>query len=294
MPAPLTRSDDVTVEWWEEPPAADAAEVRRRHVANKASWEQAAGVYGEELDATIAALRAGESNLHPIERGLLHTHRGPLSEWCEVAVHLQCASGRDTLSLWLEGAARVVGVDIAERHISNARRVSAALDAPASWHRCDVLDTPHELDGTADLVYTGRGAIGWIHDLEAWAAVVARLLAEDGILCLLDDHPTSQLFDPDEEELAYSGVTYFDSAAAGRGFSESFIAHLGVPAEEATVNHDRLWTFADLHAATRAAGLEWLHLGEHPEGYWDAFPGLRDEDRRRIPNTFSLIARRRS
>lgn len=284
----------MAVEWWVEEPASDADEVRRRHEANKASWEQAAAIYGAELDGSLAALRAGESNLHPVERDLLLTHRGPLDEWCEVAIHLQCASGRDTLSLWLEGAQNVVGIDIAERHIENARELTEALDAPATWHRCDVLDTPHVLDATADLVYTGRGAIGWVHDLDAWAAVVARLLRPGGILCLLDDHPSSYLFDPDADHLTYSGMRYFDSGAAGRGFAESYIDHLGVAEDEVAVNHDRLWTFADLFAATRAAGLEWIHLGEHPESYWDPFPALPEEVRRGIPNTFSLLARRPS
>jgi len=48
----------------------------------------------------------GGSNLHPIERANL----GDLRPWCRAAIHLQCASGRDTLSLWNEGAGRVVGV----------------------------------------------------------------------------------------------------------------------------------------------------------------------------------------
>ena len=48
------------------------------------------------------------------------------------------------------------------------------------WVEADVLETPHDLDGTADLVYTGRGAILWLQDLDAWAAVLRRLLAPDG------------------------------------------------------------------------------------------------------------------
>ena len=50
-----------------------------------------------------------------------------------------------------------------------ARRLTEATGAPARWIEADVLATPHELDGTADLVYTGRGSIIWLHDLDAWA-----------------------------------------------------------------------------------------------------------------------------
>ena len=49
----------------------------------------------------------------------------------------------------------------------------------ATWVEADVLDVPHELDGTADLLYTGRGAIIWLQDLDRWAAVLRRLLAPD-------------------------------------------------------------------------------------------------------------------
>ena len=103
------------------------------------------------------------SSLHPIERANL----GDLRTWCGTAIHLQCASGRDTLSLWNEGVAEVIGVDIADVHIANAQRLSAALGAPATWYRCDVLETPSTLDGRADLVYTGQGALCWLHDLDA-------------------------------------------------------------------------------------------------------------------------------
>jgi hypothetical protein len=33
-------------------------------------------------------------------------------------------------------------------------------------------------------------------------------------------------------------------------------------------------------------------MGEHPEPYWEEFPHLKAELRGRIPNTFSLLARK--
>ena len=71
------------------------------------------------------------------------------------AIHLQCASGPGYALVVERGRGEVIGVDISDVHIANARRISEALGAPALWYRCDLLDTPHELDGTADLVYTG-------------------------------------------------------------------------------------------------------------------------------------------
>ncbi len=201
----------------------DAVEVRRRHEDNRRAWNEAAQQYRAGLDDAVEYLRDGGVHLHPLER----QHLGDLGAWCELAVHLQCASGKDTLSLLSPGVGRVVGVDIAEGHIANARQVSERLGAAASWYRCDVLDTPHELDGTADLVYTGGGALGWVHDLQGWAAVVGRLLRPGGLFHVLDDHAGAYLFDPAASELRPSGAGYFANATGSRGWTEQYVGDLG-------------------------------------------------------------------
>src|SRR5690348_3078654 len=162
-----------------------------RHQENREAWNEAAARYEREIESDVAFLQAGGKNLMEPELPFL----ADLSTWCQRAIHLQCAGGRDTLSLWNQGAAEVVGVDISERMIDCARQKSAALGAPADWYCCDVLETPHALDGTADLVYTGRGALYWLMDLEAWARVVARLLAPGGRLYVFEGHPLSWIFD---------------------------------------------------------------------------------------------------
>lgn len=277
----------MTIRVQARPPAADAAEVRARHEANRASWNEAAARYTEEIEATIAFLRAGGSNLHPLERAML----GDLRVF-GTAIHLMCASGRDTLSLWNEGVGRVIGVDISDLHIANARRTSEALGAPAAWHRSDVLEAPAELDGTADLVYTGRGAIGWLHDLEGWAAVVRRLLRPGGVLSLFDDHPATWLFDTEAAGYVATGVDYFAHAESSQGWGPTYIGDLGVPVERLSPKFERLWTLGAIFGALRGAGLAVEHLGEHPETYWNGFPNLAPALRGKIPMTFSLLARR--
>src|SRR5262249_48209251 len=131
--------------------AEDGMDEWKEHQENRAAWDETAAIYERDPERDIARLRAGGSSLLAPERRLLHD----LGAWCGRAIHLQCSGGTDTLSLWTQGAAEVVGVDISERMIAVARRKSDALSAPASWHRCDVLETPESLNGTADLVYTG-------------------------------------------------------------------------------------------------------------------------------------------
>ncbi len=218
-------------------PAASAAEVHARHAANRAAWNEGAVRYSEAIAETIAFLAAGKSNLHPIERANL----GDLRSWCRTAIHLQCASGRDTLSLWNEGVPSVIGVDISDVHIANARQVSEALGAPATWYRCDLLDTPHELDGTADLVYTGRGALCWLHDLDGWAAVIARLLKPGGVVSVFDDHPVTWLFELETETLVATGHDYFAHADSSQGWPSTYIGDLDVPVARQARKYERLW-----------------------------------------------------
>jgi hypothetical protein len=105
-------------------------QIRAWHESNRQGWNEGAIHYTAAITDTVNYLRAGKSNLHPVERRNLEK-LGKLSEWCKFAIHLQCASGKDTLSLLNEGVERVAGVDISDRHIENARQISAALNAPA-------------------------------------------------------------------------------------------------------------------------------------------------------------------
>src|SRR5690349_2257087 len=134
----------------------DTTNVRGMHEANRLAWNEGAVRYTEWIDRDLDRLRDGGTTLQPVEI----EHLGDL-HWCARAIHLQCASGSDSLSLLNRGAGEVVGVDISDLHIANAERKSDALGMPARWIRADLLDTPAELDGTADLVYTGKGALNW-------------------------------------------------------------------------------------------------------------------------------------
>ena len=281
-------ADTASGAYGAEPIARDAEEARARHEDNRRAWNEGAARYTSELEETIGFIRGGGSNLHPIERANL----GDLRQWCRVAIHLQCASGRDTLSLWNEGVARVIGVDISDVHIANARRLSEAVGAPATWYRCDILDTPHELDGTADLVYTGRGALCWLHDLDGWAAVIYRLLKPGGVMHVLDGHPVNWLFDQDAKTPIATGTSYFEHAEWNRGWPDSYIGDLGRPIEQHTAKHERLWPLSAIFTALRRAGLTIELFGEYPDDYWDSFPNLQPEFRGRLPMTFAMLARR--
>ena len=88
------------------------------HAANRAAWDEAAERYEGWFDEAVALIRSGGTNLFGVETELI----GDLHGRCRRAIHLQCAGGRDTLSLWNQGADEVVGVDFSPRMLDARRR----------------------------------------------------------------------------------------------------------------------------------------------------------------------------
>jgi SAM-dependent methyltransferase len=269
--------------------------VTRRHQENRAAWNEAAGRYEQEIEQDVTYLRAGGTGLQDPERPFLHD----LGSWCGRAVHLQCAGGRDTLGLWNQGAAEVIGIDISERMIACARRKSEALGAPASWYCCDILDTPHELDGTADLVYTGKGALLWIMDIEAWATVVARLLRPGARLYVFDGHPLTWVWDNQATQLRLDpqyGDYFSQTVAVSDDWPAQYMPASALAAPVAgqvrARKHERQWTLGQILNSLVDVGLGLERFEEHPEPYWNQFPNLPEEVSRRLPQTFSLLMRK--
>ncbi|HEY6571432.1 MAG TPA: class I SAM-dependent methyltransferase [Candidatus Limnocylindrales bacterium] len=269
--------------------AAEAGDVRGMHAATRAAWDEAAERYEGWFDEAVELIRGGGSNLLPVEHDLIGDLRGR----CRRAIHLQCAGGRDTLSLWTSGAAEVVGVDFSPRMLELAARLAAATGAPATWVEADVLDTPRDLDGTGDLVYTGRGAILWLQDLDAWAAVLRRLLAPEGRLVIFDGHPAEWLFDADPDgRWMLTDYDYFAGPEASRGWAPEYIDRLSIPEGEQHEKFARSWTLGEIVTALLGAGLRVERVAEHPVDWWAGHRDVRPEERGRLPLSFSVVATR--
>jgi len=262
-----------------------------RHVETGVAWNETAAIYERDELRDIERLRIGENMLHASEQRLL----GNLAPWCNRAIHLQCAGGTDTLSLWRQGAAEVVGIDISQRMIDVAARKTAALGAPASWHCCDVLETSRDLDGTADLVYTGKGAIPWMMDLAAWAAVAARLLKPDGRLYIFEGHPLDFVWDEQASTYQFDrrhGDYFIDSVVTDRSWPIWSSPIQNHPQKEHLHVHERQWTLGQIINSLIAAGLNVERFEEHSEPFWDQFKSIPHDLLRRLPHSFSLLMRK--
>ncbi len=263
-------------------------DVRRHHESNREAWNQGAAAYEKEVQSDIEFLRNGGINICPPERKFLHD----LDRWCGRAIHLQCAGGRDTLSLWNLGAREVIGIDISERMIACAQAKATALGAPATFVRSDILDSPESLNGTADLVYTGRGALCWIMDLEAWAKTIYRLLKPGGRLYVFEGHPFSELWDMSASDFRLD-KEYGDYFQPGLLVSSDWPStYIGDEADGNATKYERQWQLGQVINAVIDSGLQLKRIEEHPDPFWERFPNLDPDMERRIPQTFSLLAER--
>lgn len=104
-------------------------------------------------------------------------------------LHLQCATGEETLS-WAVAGASATGVDISDLQIAIAKEQAAEAQLAVQFVAADVYDLPPELQqGTFDLVYTGGGVLCWLPDIERWAQIVVAALRPGGRFILWEEHP---------------------------------------------------------------------------------------------------------
>lgn len=256
------------------------------------AWEIIAKAgYMGEIAKDTEFLKNGGISLMDIERRLL----GDVEKWCDCAIQLQCSAGRDLLSIWNLGAKRIIGLDISETLIGYAKEKSDALNAPASWVCGDILEAPEELDGVADLVYTGRGALMWMTDLEAWASVVARLLKPGGQVMIFEGHPLTNLWqrEPNTYQLRDDDSSYFPAEPSENpGFPSSVVIRETEDSPGRPKMLERHWRPSEVINALVSVGLHYVHFDEYPDPFWNKFENIPKETASRLPHTYSVQMRK--
>jgi len=263
--------------------------VQNFHERNRRAWNVVAAVYENDIERDVADLRANRIGLFDYEVRLL----GDLSGSCRRAIALQCSHGLDALSLWKLGAAEVIGVDGSGRMLDLARRKAQLLGAPAKWIECDVLEVPEKLNTSADLVYTGKGSVPWVADLDRWAHVVARVLRRGGRFLLTEGHPLDWVWEPDASAFRLdprSGGYFADQPVENRDFPRSAFVRLRTPADQAAVPVEHQWTTAQIVNALMGVGLVLDRLEEHAQPFWNKFPSMPPSTCGALPHVLVILA----
>jgi SAM-dependent methyltransferase len=243
--------------------------------ANRVAWEAASQKYVLEYEEHLALAATG-SSLIDTERHLLREVLGRSPE----VVHLQSGHGLEDVALVYAGATSVVGIDYSQVTAGAAQRRANELGVSCRYIVAMVPGVPLA-DSCADLVYTGKGALIWMSDLDGWARDVVRLLRPSGHLFIYEAHPAVPLWTWDTDH---------PRIRADRGYFDRSHVNDFFPGNGAV---EWQWTLGQIVSSVAAAGLEVLHLGEYPEPFYRPGDLKAAAWKGRLPNSFSLLARRR-
>lgn len=171
----------------------------------------------------------GESSLNSIELDLLGDVKG------KRILHLQCHFGQDSMSLARMGA-KVTAIDFSDEAIKEAKRINTDLGLDVEFICADVYQTPKILDKKFDFVFTSYGVLGWLPDMDKWAAVVSHFLEKGSKLVLVEFHPAIWMFDEECKKVTYN---YFNVETIIEELEGSYADHeADIKSKYIMWNHD--------------------------------------------------------
>jgi SAM-dependent methyltransferase len=250
------------------------AETERMIAANRANWDERAPIH-------VASAFYGLDGSRPAESWFAEYEWTDLGDLRGVdLLHLQCHLGTETLALAARGAT-ATGLDISGVSIEQARRLAAEQNLDITYVEADVHDAGAALGTTFDIVYTGKGSLCYLPDLDRWAATVRDLLKPGGSLYLVEFHPMLYALGVvpigDSEEL-----TIRADYLSGRGPEERDATRTytdGPALRTATVSYEWRHELGEVVTALTGAGLRIDRLREDRRLPWPRWSTMeRDAD----------------
>jgi SAM-dependent methyltransferase len=243
---------------------------RRRMTTNRHKWDESVPLHVASATYDVRAFLRGKSTLEPVEIREIGPVRG------KSLLHLQCHFGLDTLS-WARRGARVTGVDFSFPAVRVARRLARQTRVPARFLHSNIYDLSGKLDEQFDIVYTAKGALCWLPDLDAWAKVVARFLRPGGTFYLLEDHPIAELFENHRNTTTLKFELPYFSPGPVRDVYD------GTYATDAKMKHRVSYSWirpvSKVISALIDSGVRIEAVHEFPYCYWQRFPFMTEDAR---------------
>jgi SAM-dependent methyltransferase len=260
--------------------------------SNQALWDEIAPVHARAYEE-MTLLREGGIALDEIE----------LREIGEVSgkkmLHLQCHIGTDTLS-WARLGAAVTGVDFSAESLAYARKLQQELGLPATFLQSNVYDLRTVLEGQFDIVYTSRGVLCWLRDLEEWGRIVAHFLRPGGTFYIIESHPFAHVMEGTPGGALAITYPYFHAPDPTR-----WDAGEGDYADATYVtrnpSYEWQWSMGDILNAVIDAGLQIEFLHEYDRLFFKLYPEMVEGPPRwyrlpqyagKLPLVFTLRAKK--
>lgn len=252
---------------------------------NRSLWNAWADAHFDSAFYGVDAFRRGECTLPDFDTRAVGSVEGrPL-------LHLQCHFGLDTLS-WARRGAVVTGLDFSPKAVALARRLAAECGISARFVCANVYGAADALKGERfPLVVSTAGVIPWLPDLDAWARIVASLLARGGVFYLREFHPVSQVFCPDSPDPG-APVLRYPYFPTGDPVRETVAgSYAGIDAAAGATSYEWPHSLGEVVQTLLEAGLRLEAMREFPFTTYKSFPWLEEgtDDRWRWPGSHSPI-----
>jgi SAM-dependent methyltransferase len=217
-------------------------------------------------------------------------------------VHLQCHLGTETIAFAQRGA-RAVGLDFSEASVAAAQGIAAKAGLDVSYVQANVYDAVEALGRRRfDVVYTGKGALCYLPDLERWAGVVTQLLRPGGRLYVVEFHPLLNSLGPKAAPGEGPELLLRHDYLSGDGAVHRDATHTytdGPAVEGATDSYEWMQGIGEVVTALTSAGLTIRRLRESDELPWPRWPRMERTPtgwwrlpEPRIPLLYGLLATR--
>lgn len=253
---------------------------------NKKWWNDVTPIHAKSKLYNLPAFKKGRTSLFTIEREELTNVRG------KTLLHPFCHFGMDTLS-WARRGAVVTGVDISDKAVSLAKKLSKETNVPGRFICSDIYDLPKVLDQKFDIIFMSYGVLCWVSNVKKWAKIMNHFLKDGGTFYLTELHPFTNILSA-EFEIYYK---YFDKGPYVDDSSGTYTDwNADIRGETYIWNH----TIGDVINALVGHGLKIEFVHEFPYTMYDQFPGFMKKNRKgqyflknkklQIPLLFSLKA----
>lgn len=251
------------------------AETERMMSANRVNWDARTPIHVASAFYGLDGSRSPQSWFADYEWA-------DLGELAGVdLLHLQCHLGAETIA-FAERGAKPVGLDISGESVREARRIAAETDVDIEYLEANVYDAVEAANNrTFDVVYTGKGALCYLPDLDPWADIVATLLRPGGSLYVVEFHPLLYALGvvppPDgSEELKIRADFLSGRGAEERDATRTYTD--GPALTEATVAYEWRHDIGEVVTALIGAGLRIDRLREDQRLPWPRWSSMRPDD----------------
>ena len=236
---------------------------------NKQAWNKRTAIHKDSAFYDLDSFKKGKSSLNKIELKELGDVKG------KTILHLQCHFGMDTMS-WAREGAIGTGVDLSDEAINLAKEINTELNLNAKFICSNIYDLADSskvppLEGfreAFDIVFTSYGTIGWLPDLDAWAAIVSHFLKPGGTFYIADFHPVLWMMDENFEKVKYN---YFNTEVITEEVSGTYTDR-NAPIK--SVEHGWNHPFSEIINALLKHDLQIVRFNEFPFSPYNCFNNL--------------------